>query len=998
MVKFTNFLYCLCLLLILSGSGLAQSLTLTGRVTNGPGRDPLPGVNVSVEGTTVGTTTDAEGTYRLNLPSANRTVVFSYIGYVSQRVEVGSRTQIDIAMEEDNKSLSEVVVVGYGTVRKSDLTGSLASVKPKELTAFPTTSVVQALAGRAPGVQVIQNNGSPGAPVSVRIRGTNSIQGNNEPLYVIDGFPFSGNPNLLNNADIESIEILKDASATAIYGSRGANGVVLITTKRGKAGRTQVNYEGSYSHQTLRKKLDLLSPQEYVAFYNEQAVNDGLSPYFNAQQIQQVAALGAGTDWQDVVMKPAPLHNHAINVSGGSEKTQFSIGGSLLKQGGIIVNSNFDRYALRANVNHDISPKFSLSYSTNLSRIQTNRKNTSIGNRGSGLITAMISAPPTLSPYNDDGTYRNLSTAYPFISNVMVNPLNFLEQQSDVLRSNRVLANAAVTYKPVAGLSIRISGGVENADDRTDGYTTRQFVNSQGTAGIGTQQYVSLLNENVVSYVRDIGRHSLSVTGALTYQDFKTTGLSASGSGFVSDISETYDLAAAALFNTPETRYTFSTLLSYLGRVNYSFNNRYLLTASFRADGSSRYSEGNKWGYFPSAALAWRVTEEAFMKQVPFISDLKIRAGFGATGSQAISPYATLNSLSSGKTVFDDALFTTYAPGTRLPGNLRWETTVQTDIGIDAAFLNNRLRLTADYYVKNTRDLLNSVQLPSSLGYTSTIRNVGEIQNRGLELSLDAGLFSGGADRAGFRWDVSANIAFNRNKVVKLYNGQDINGTAFFVGPLNDFVNILREGQPLGVFYGYRQDGYTDKGNLKYADLNADGAINAKDKTYLGDPNPDFIYGFNSTMAFRGFELTAFFQGSQGNDIFNLNLNQTLDLNFGMNMPRDMVGNTWTPTNPNAKYPRISRTIAGNISDRFVEDGSYLRLRNIQLAYNLPAFRGLRSAQVYVSGQNLLTLTKYSWYDPEINTYGSGNSINLGIDHYSYPTMKAVTVGVRLGF
>ena len=303
-------------------------------------------------------------------------------------------------------------------------------------------------------------------------------------------------------------------------------------------------------------------------------------------------------------MKPAPLHNHTLNVSGGNEKTQFSVGGSFFKQGGIIVNSYYNRYALRANVNHDVSPKFSLSYSTNLSRIQTNRKNTSIGNRGSGLITAMISAPPTLSPYNDDGTYRNLSLGYPFISNVLVNPLNFLEQQSDIVRANRVLANAALTYKPVAGLSIRISGGVESADDRTDGYTTRQYVNSPGVASIGTTQYTSLLNENIVTYLRDFGRHNVSITGGVTYQDFVTTGLSASGSGFVSDISESYDLAAASLFNTPDTRYTKATLLSYLGRVNYSFNNRYLFTASFRADGSSRYSEGDKWGYFPSAAIA----------------------------------------------------------------------------------------------------------------------------------------------------------------------------------------------------------------------------------------------------------------------------------------------------------------------------------------------------------------------------------------------------------
>lgn len=977
----------------------AQEIVVSGRVS-GSENDALPGVSVLVEGSTTGTTTDTDGNYSVRVPSGSSVLIFSYIGYVTNRVAVGNQTKIDVVLDVDTKSLEEVVVVGYGTVRKSDLTGSLSQVKAKEINAFPATNVLQALSGRAPGVQVVQNTGAPGGSVSVRIRGTNSIQGSNEPLYVVDGFPYSGNPTLLNNADIQSIEILKDASATAIYGSRGANGVVLITTKKGKAGRTTVDYEGSYSIQSVRKKLDLMSPREYGEFYNEQAVNDGLQPYFTAAQLEEFSAMGKGTDWQDLVLENAPLHNHTVSVNGGNEKTQFSIGGSLFKQDGIVVGSNYDRYSIRANVNHDISPRFSISYSGNMSKISTSRKNLSIGNRGSGLLSAMLAAPPTLSPFNEDGSYRVLTTAYPFISNVLVNPLNFLYQQSDVVRSNKVLANAAVTYKPVTGLSIRISGGVENSDDRSDLYTTRQFVNSSGSASISTTQYTSLLNENVITYNKAFGKHNLTVTGGFTYQDFLTTGLGSSGSGFVSDVSETYDLGAAALANTPSSSYSKATLLSYLGRINYSLADKYLLTASFRADGSSRYSEGDKWGYFPSAALAWRIKEEEFLKSVSFLSDMKIRIGVGATGSQAISPYATLNSLTSGKTVFDDALFTTYAPGTRLPNNLKWETTVQTDIGIDASFLNNRLNLTADYYIKKTRDLLNNVQLPSSLGYTSTIRNVGEIENRGLELGLDAAIISE-ARPGKFRWDASANISFNRNKVVRLYGGQDIYGSSFFVGPLNDFVNLLREGQPLGIFYGYVEDGYNERGNITYKDLNNDGTINVNDKTYLGNPNPKYIFGLNSQMSFKGFELTVFVQGTQGNDIINLSKNQTIDLNFGMNMPREQYLDHWTADNPdpNAKYPAITRSLSGNISNRFVEDGSYIRLKNIQLAYNLPLanLSWLRNAQIYVSGQNLLTGTRYSWYDPEVNAYGSANSINQGIDHYSFPIAKSITMGVRLG-
>lgn len=990
---------CVCLLVwsVLSGVGqgaYAQERTLTGKATDDTGGE-LPGVNVLLKGTATGTTTNAEGVYSLRVSDGTGTLVFSYIGYVTKEVAINNQSTIDVSLVPDIQSLNEVVVVGYGTVKKSDLTGSVTSIKPQEINAFPTTNPVQALQGRAPGVQVSQNTGAPGSGVSVRIRGANSIQGSNEPLYVIDGFPYSGNPTLLNNADIESVEVLKDASATAIYGSRGANGVVIITTKRGKAGVTQVDYEGSYSIQSPRKTLDLMNAQQFAEFYNQQAANDGIAPRFTPDEIN---SFGEGTDWQDLVFRNAPLHNHSLTVSGGSEKTQFSVSGGLFDQAGIIENSDFKRYSLRANVNHDISKKFSVSYNATLSRIQSNRQNSGGGNRGGSLISGMISAPPTLTPLEDDGTYRNLATAYPWGSNVMVNSLNYLNEQTDVLRSNNVLANAAFTYRPFEGLSIKISGGIENADDRTDQYTTTRFVNSQGSANIGTNQRTSLLNENIVNYAKTFGEvHNLSVTGGFTYQDFVTTSLGASGTGFISNVPESYDVGAAATPDVPGSSYSKWTLLSYLGRVNYGFRDRYLLTISFRADGSSRYSEGNKWGYFPSGALAWRVSQEEFMQGIPFISDLKLRVGYGETGNTAISPYQTLNLLPSGKTVFDDALFTYYAPGSRLPAPLKWETTAQTDFGIDIGIMDNRFRLTADYYIKNTRDLLNTVPLASSLGYLTTLQNVGEIQNKGLELALDANVFTGV-----FRWDVGANISFNRNKVVRLANGEDILGEPVNITVVNDNINILREGQPLGMFYGYVEEGYNEQGKIVYQDLNGDGAINQSDKTFIGNPNPDFIYGFNSTMSFKNFELNVFIQGSKGNDIFNLSsVNQTLDYGFGLNMPQDVFGNTWTPENPNAKYPIVSRTTQTQISNRFVEDGSYLRFRNIQLAYNLPAAKlgisWLRSAQVYASGQNLITLTDYSWFDPEINSYGGSNSIRQGIDHYSYPTAKTVTFGVRVG-
>ncbi|MFC5412975.1 TonB-dependent receptor [Larkinella bovis] len=977
-------------------AGLIVDRPISGKVTDEKG-EGLPGVSVVVRNTTRGTSTDADGTFRLSIPDGEATLVFSFVGYLNQEVSVGNRSSIDVSLQVDTKSLEEVVVVGYGTVKKSDLTGSLSQVKAKELNAFPNANVLQALSGRAAGVQVLQNTGAPGASVSVRIRGTNSIQGSNEPLYVVDGFPLSGsNPTVLNNTDIENIEILKDASATAIYGSRGANGVVLITTKRGKSGKTTVDFETSYSSQTLRKKLDLMNGREYAQFYNEQAANDNLKPYFTQEQID---GFGAGFDWQDFVFQRAPMKTSALTISGGSEKTQFSVSGSTFNQDGIIRGSDYNRYALRTNLNHQISKKLTFSLSSNLTRISSNARNSQGGNRGASLIAGAISAPPILDPYNPDGTYRIFGTTYAFINAALVNPINSLNEQTSITRGNRVLSNAAFSYTPIPELTIRISGGIENADDRSDSYTTTNYVGSQGSAGVSTSQFTSLLNENTISYNKTIRqKHSVSAVAGFTYQDFVSTSLSGSGQGYISNASQTYDLGAASTPGIPASGYSKSTLVSYLGRVNYAYDSKYLATVSYRIDASSKYSQGNKWGHFPSAALAWRISNEDFLKNNTVVSDLKLRASWGLTGSQAIGPYATLNQLVSSKTIFGDALYTAYAPGTNLPGNLKWETTEQKDIGIDLGILGNRVIITADYYLKNTRDLLNTVQLPSSLGFITTIQNVGEVQNKGLELGANANLFSGD-----FKWDVNANIAFNRNKVIKLYGGQDILGGFVDISAITDTRNILREGQAMGRFWGYIEDGYDDKGKIKYWDLDGDGTITVRDKTFIGNPNPNFIYGFNSHMSYRNFDLTLFIQGTQGNDIFNTSsINNTVDYGYGLNMPREVFLNHWTPTNPTAKYPIVSNSTRTNVSDRFVEDGSYLRLKNIQLAYNFPLQKWgvgwIRTAQVYASGQNLVTLTNYSWWDPEVNSNGGSNSTAQGFDHFSYPTSKSVTFGLRVGF
>jgi TonB-linked SusC/RagA family outer membrane protein len=972
-----------------------NEVPIKGKVINSNG-EPLIGVTISVEGAEVGTVTDEEGNYSISAPGGS-SLVFSYVGYETQTVAIGDRSTLNVTLVEEVSALDEVVVIGYGTQRRSDLTGSVSQVGAREVNAFPATNVLQTLNGRAAGVQVSQTTGAPGAGLNVRIRGTNSIQGGNEPLYVVDGFPiFGNNPTVLNNMDVESIEILKDASATAIYGSRGANGVIIITTKQGSEGDTRVDVDFSYSEQTLRKKLDLMNAQEYASLYNIQAANDNIEPYFSESQI---AGFGEGFDWQDFVFQKAPMQSSGINVNGGNAKTRFSVSGSYLGQEGIVKGSDYNRYSLRSNVDHDISEKFNVSLSSTFTNLATARRDSDGGARGNSMIGAALSAAPTLTPFNNDGSYRVLANSYPFVAPDIINPINFINEQSTEIKANVFLANAALNFKPVPELTIKISGGIENRDDRTDGYTTRRFINSNGSASVSTSQFRSLLSENTISYTKTFAEvHSLSAVVGVTYQNFLTTFLAGSGVGFLTDVSESHDLGAAENPGIPGSGYSHSELLSYLGRINYSFNNKYLFTVSFRSDGSSKYSEGNKWGYFPSGAIAWRISEENFMKDNSWISDLKLRGSWGLTGSQAIEAYATLNQLGSGKTVFGNELYTTFAPGTRLPGDLKWETTEQMDIGLDIGLMQNRILLTADYYIKNTRDLLNTVTLPSSLGFTTTLQNIGEVQNRGLELGLDANIFSGK-----FNWDLVGNISFNRNKVVRLSNGEDVFGAFVDVIVIRDNLNILREGRPIGQFWGYLEDGYDESGQISYKDLNDDGSITANDKTYIGDPNPDFIYGLNSIMSFQNFELTLFLQGSQGNDIFNLSsVPSTMDYSGGVNMTREVLMDHWSPTNTGAKYPLISRSTSILVSDRWVEDGSYLRLKNIQLAYNFPiqnfGIDWMYQLQLYVSGQNLWTSTAYSWWDPEVNSRGGGNSTAQGIDHYSYPTAKTFTVGIRAGF
>ena len=986
---------------------MAQNVTVTGSVKSTSG-EPVAGVSVMVKGTTNGTITDANGNFSLGNVSKNGELSFSFVGMVSKRVPVAGKTLFNVTMEDDAIGLNEVVAIGYGTIRKSDLTGSVSSVKGEAVAEIPGASVAQALQGRTPGVVIQQQTGAPGAAIQVRIRGNNSIMGSNEPLWVVDGFPVSS-ANMVNLSDIETIDVLKDASATAIFGSRGANGVVIVTTKRGKTGQSKVTYEGSYSIQRLRKKFDMCNAKEYMQLMNIQQLNDFGSEYFTQTEID---AAGEGTDWQDLVYRDAPIQNHSLNISGGTEKTKFALGASYFDQQGIVRNSGYKKIAVRNSIDHQISKIFNVSFNAILSRSSRNDKDDVGGLRGNNVLHAAFAAPPTVGPYNADGTYRFLNEDYPFSATGFINPVAFLNEKNRNWYSNRVLSNVALSIKPIKDLTIKISGNVENTDYRWDRYDTKKYPNSTGSAGIETDQSLELTSNNTISYDKSIGKHNFSVMGGSTYEQYKYTSLSVTGTGYINDVLKTYDIGSAAIVDVPSSGYTEWRLLSFLGRVNYAYDGKYLATVSMRKDGSSRYSEGSKWGSFPSAALAWKISKEEFMQDLDFISNLKLRAGYGVTGSTAIAAYSTISLLQSSSAVLDKQLYSGFEPRDAYPGDLKWETTAQTNIGFDLGLFDNKIQLTADCYVKNTSDLLNNVQLPTSSGYTTTIKNIGKMQNKGLEFQLDAFVL----DTKDFKWNVSSNIAFNRNKVVELSGGKDISGSWYSLTWMGDYVNLIREGQPFGVFYGYQEAGYfysedptlaKNNGKILYKKKTGESVLQSglseDDRTYIGNPNPEFTYSFNSTMNYKNFSLGIFLQGVHGNDLMCLSTGSAnYDYGWGLNNFKEVLYNHWTPENQNAKYPKITATNTYKVSDRFVYDGSYLRLKNIELAYSIPTEKlGIgwcKKGQVYVSGQNLLTLTSYPWSDPDVNSRGGSSSINQGIDHFSYPTAKSVMFGVRLDF
>ncbi len=1002
---------CLLLITLVSQAQPARSTTVTGRVTDAVTNGGLPGVNVVVKGSQQGTTTNADGQYSLTVPASTATLTFSYIGFVSQEAPVANRSAIDIRLQADDRSLNEVIVVGYGTQRKVETTGAIASVKSAELVQTPVANVAQGLQARVSGVQVSQNTGAPGGNISVRIRGTNSINGNSEPLYVVDGIQISNGTNnsneinavsplsTINPNDIESVEILKDASASAIYGSRAANGVVLITTKRGKTGATRVTLDSYYGVQKVNKTLPVLNAAEFAQLENE---------VFKNNAYPNPASLGEGVNWQNLIFRQAPIQSHQLSINGGSEKTQLALSANYFNQDGIILNSNFKRYSFRLNVDHRISSRIKVgtsilgSYAIN-SGVTTGSQ--TIGDAGvvtGSILGAALGAPPTLQPYRADGSL------YPFGEQMggqyreVSNPLNFASilNQTGI---RRTLANVYAEANLFKGLTYRASFNIDLQTSLQDTYSPRSIVNAadlNDNSGSGSKinrNTTALLHESILTYAHLFAQHhSFKATAVFGTQSELYNYNIINATGFPNDATQNEALQLA-LNRTISSGRTRQRLDSYLARINYGYKDKYFLDLTARVDGSSRFGANHKYGLFPAVSAGWRIIEEPFAKSLTWLSDLKLRASYGITGNAAgIDPYQSLATVSASGSDYNinHAYVTGINPSGIANPDLRWERSAQTDIGLDMSFLNNRVSFIVDVYQKVTRDLLYVKTLPLSSGYSTITGNFASLENKGLELAVNARLLDGP-----LKWNVSGNMTFNRNKVLDLDGGttQERFVTAY---------SVLKVGEPLGLFKTYVFDGVNQTGETilsgydgrlgghKVKDINGDGTINAADQVITGNPNPKFIYGFSTNLSYKGFDLSAFLSGSQGNDIYNAS-RLSFEMPLGQRNLLKGVVNRWSPTNPNNQY--VSAFQAGRlpVSSYVVEDGSYLRCKNITLGYTLPRVKGIQQIRVYVSANNLFTITKYSGFDPEVNTY-AGSNTQVGIDNLVYPQAKSFLGGLQI--
>ena len=797
---------------------------ITGQILD-ENDDPLPGVNIVVKNTTIGTVTDVSGNYRLNVPDDATTLVYSSVGYLTEEIQLEGRSVINVQMLPDIQSLSEVVVIGYGAVKKSNLTGAVSSVKASEIQEAPFTSIDQGLVGRASGVMVTQTSGMPGAVASIRIRGSSSLQGGNEPLYVIDGFPVyngggygntGGNARMsglstINPADIESIEILKDASATAIYGARAANGVVLITTKSGKEGRDQITFDAYYGSQSVVRKIDVMNALQYAELVNEAYTNDGLDPVYDADKMAELRENPEGTDWQDEVFRTAPIQNYQLTFSGGDKKTNYSISGNYFNQQGVIRNSDFNRYSGRINISRNITDDFRIGTSLNISRTKSNAVVTDVGGQ-SGVVSGAMKFNPISPVFQNEelGEYTPVNS--PGV--ITPNPVATADEQVRESTMLRLLGNLYGEWEFIPGLTAKVSFGTDLVNTKFDTFIPSNIFESGGvaSASVNGRYTTNWLNENTLRWDKEImPGHSLSLLGGITFQENLFEGFEASSQEYVNNVLEENALGAGAIYNQPSSASEEWSLMSYLGRINYNLREKYLISFNARVDGSSRFGSNNKYAFFPSGALAWRLIEEDFIQDLNLFSNLKTRVSYGFTGNQEIGLYNSLPTLTNNTYTLGRSLVTGFYPNSIPNPDLRWEKTSQFDVGLDFGFFDERLRFTTDYYYKKTTDLIYDVAVPYVSGFASSLQNIGSVQNQGVELSIESDIFT----RGDFSWTSAFNISFNRNKITEL-GGEDYKDVGGGDGHLKTgSVHRLIVGEPIGLFYGYVFDGiFQDQGEL----------------------------------------------------------------------------------------------------------------------------------------------------------------------------------------
>tara|TARA_R110001592_G_scaffold76099_2_gene229965 strand:- start:5291 stop:8341 length:3051 start_codon:yes stop_codon:yes gene_type:complete len=1004
-----------CFFLLASLFTFAQQ-KVTGKVTDGSTGSPLPAVSVQLKGTTTGATTDFDGKFTITTNKAEDVLVFRYLGYKVQEITVGSNAVLNVKLIEDSNALDEIVVVGYGARKKSDITGAVSSVKSEELTAFPVLDAAQALQGRAAGVVVQSNNGGePGAPVSIKIRGNTSISANSSPLIVVDGFVGATMPQA---NDIQSLEILKDASATAIYGSRGSNGVVLVTTKKGRSGKLSVELNTTYAVQNTANKLDLLNASEFTDYQNQIRANAGnTTPYPQGT---------SDTDWQDLIYTSGNTANHQVSFSGGSDKMNFYASGNYFKQDGIIVNSGFERATFLSNIDAQVTDKLKVGMNLFGSRGTKNGVATQstgsngVGAGGDDVISLAMRYAPDQPVRNADGSFNSGNT----VGDQVDNPYAVATERVDETKTDNFRANLYGSYDILESLTFKTTFGLSTTNLTQGTYNPSTLAVTAGSIGgrasVTNAKKTDVLSENYLTYKREIGKGSLTLLGGMSYQKTTTEAFSAAGTGFISDSFSFYALDKATGLLQPDSSLSEVEIQSQFGRVNYDFDDKYLLTATVRRDGASNFAANNKYAIFPSAAFGWKMSNENFLKDNETISDLKLRLSYGVTGNPSISPYqslarfASLYASSNGQTV------NAITPDQPANPDLKWESSYQTNFGVDLDLYNGIAKLSLDYYNIDTKDLiLGNNGIPEYFGFANDeiLTNLGQINNRGFEISLNTRNIS----NDNFSWNTDFNLSANKNKVVALINDADLFDDASPSYFSHDRTHVLRVGEEVGLFWGYEYAGVYQGGTAPtgtqtltggvagdplFMDIDGNGSITQADRTTIGNPNPDFNFGITNNFTYKDFDLSIFFQGSQGGEVMNLTNVQLT--NGDANTTRDNFNSAWTSTNTNTNTPRVGNNSNREISSRFVEDGSFVRLKNIALGYNLPSEisekLGVDKVRFSMSAQNLLTFTNYSGLDPEVSYFGGSGVNNVksntaqGFDFGNYPTVKSVNFSLNIKF